>query len=194
MARIHDLNGTAYELIASHQQREDQIALSFRDEHDAFALLRNFTQDDAAFAEIRRFASENGLLVSARTHNDATLLRLIAALLVSRQLRIVRPGKQPSIVTSGGTPRPKKSETTPPPEPAPPPPVVEKTWIKFEIVDEATGKPVPGVSLKVKLPDGESRTVTSDGGGMIEITGIPAGTCDIERMIDNDALEVVSIQ
>ena len=70
----------------------------------------------------------------------------------------------------------------------------EKTWISFSIVDHETGEQVKGVTLKVTLPDGKSRSAKSDAAGLIEFKDIPSGTCAIEKMIDADTLEVVAVE
>ena len=65
--------------------------------------------------------------------------------------------------------------------------------IEFKLVDEDSGEPVGGVTLKLKLPSGEVREVTSGGDGKIKITDLDAGNCDIEGMSDDEAYEVVSV-
>lgn len=66
-------------------------------------------------------------------------------------------------------------------------------WIKFQILDESTGQPLPGIGLKIKLPIGAIQEYTTDANGMIHITDLPDGTCDIERIVDAEALEVIEL-
>jgi len=194
MTLLKDSNGDPYRLIITHRRREDEEVIRFFDEREVFATLRRISDDDLNRVEIRRFAVEAELITDSRSISDRRLLKLIASGIISGRLMAVRPGEWTRGTTSGES-KEKKDDPPPPPEPTPPPPdKTEKTWIKFEIIDDETGKPVSGVTLKVKLPDGESRSATSNAAGLIEITNIPPGTCEIERMIDADTLEVVSIQ
>lgn len=194
MAKLIDFNGDTYRLILSHRQRDDEVAEHFCDERDAYAFLKSHASDEINRAALRRFAVVAGFVNGLSTVADHQLIKFLAAKIASGELRVVRPGQRERRA-SAGTPKPGvKAEPAPPPEPTPPPPTTEKTWIKFEIVDEKTGKPVSGVTLKVKLPDGETRSVTSNSVGIIEIMNIPPGTCDIERMLDSESLEVVSIK
>jgi hypothetical protein len=194
MMLLRDSNGDPFRLIISHRRREDEEAIRFFDEREVFASLRRIIDDDLNRVELRRFAVEADLISDSRSVNDRRLLKLISSGIASGRLMAVRPGEWTRGTTSGES-KEKKDDPPPPPEPAPPPPpTTEKTWIKFEIIDNESGKPVSGVTLKVKLADGGSRSATSNAAGLIEITNIPPGTCEIERMIDSDTLEVVSIQ
>jgi len=66
--------------------------------------------------------------------------------------------------------------------------------IQFRVVDDESGSPQSNVALTVKLTTGETRKFITDGNGMIRISGIPGGTCDITRMVDTEAFEVISVQ
>jgi len=66
-------------------------------------------------------------------------------------------------------------------------------WIAFRVIDDATEKPQAGVQLKIKLPSGEVREYTTDGDGRIRIDGLRPGSCDIEKMLDYQAFEVVRV-
>lgn len=64
-------------------------------------------------------------------------------------------------------------------------------FIKFQVTDEDTGKPLPGVTVKLRLPTGELRTLTTDGQGMVKVEGLPeGGSWDLEAIESNDTLEV----
>ena len=54
------------------------------------------------------------------------------------------------------------------------------------VVDDETGDPVPGVALKITLPDGEEEVHTTDNDGMVEIDDMETpGTCDVTCEIDD---------
>ncbi|MCI5161491.1 MAG: hypothetical protein D3917_05610 [Candidatus Electrothrix sp. AX5] len=83
----------------------------------------------------------------------------------------------------------EESKSTPPAvEPA-----QETNWVAFKVLYDDTDEPVAGVDLKIKLPDGTTDIYTTDGAGKIYISGLPDGTCDVQEMLDNDALEVVEV-
>ena len=45
--------------------------------------------------------------------------------------------------------------------------ILQKAGLKITVLDEATGKPVPGAEVEVKKPDGTTETVTTDQNGEI---------------------------
>jgi type VI secretion system secreted protein VgrG len=61
-------------------------------------------------------------------------------------------------------------------------------WIEVELVDEA-GKPVTGVELEIKLPDGTLWTGTTDEKGRARADRIDQGNCGITFILDQDAWE-----
>ncbi|MCI5224500.1 MAG: hypothetical protein D3924_17980 [Candidatus Electrothrix sp. AR4] len=73
-------------------------------------------------------------------------------------------------------------------------PVEEETnWVAFKVLYDDTEEPIAGVQLKLRLPDGSIDKYTTDSTGRIYISGLPDGTCDVQEMLDNDALEVVEV-
>jgi len=85
----------------------------------------------------------------------------------------------------------RESEEPDSPIPAAPP---ERDWVEFLIQDDETGEPIGGVTLKVKLPNGEIRDFTTGGDGKIAIPDIDPGSCEITKMIDEYALEVLEVR
>jgi hypothetical protein len=77
------------------------------------------------------------------------------------------------------------------PEAAFPPPPIVNSWVTFKLILEDTGEPASGVDLRLKGPDGTVSTYTTDAAGTVHISDLPPGTCDLERVLDIDALEVV---
>lgn len=192
MSQLVDLNGGYYRLVAAYERSADAVAVEFLDERQAYSFLKRLTEDEFNCGAIRRFAVEHGFTPDARANDDHRLLRHLAAVLVSGRVQAVRTGDWRKLPTSGSA-QPGEEEE-PEEEEKSPPLTDEKTWIKFEVVDADSGAPVKGVTLKVKLPDGQTRNATTDGAGVIEIKDIPPGTCEIDRMIDSDTLEVVAVE
>ena len=76
----------------------------------------------------------------------------------------------------------------------PPPVEVEKQWIKIQVIDDETGKPVSGIPLELLLPGRPAKEFKTDtNNGRISISDLSAGTCDILKMKDDEAWEVVSV-
>ncbi len=70
----------------------------------------------------------------------------------------------------------------------------EKQWIKIQVIDDETGKPVSGIPLELLLPGRSAKEYKTDANnGRISISDISAGTCDIVKMTDDEAWEVVSV-
>ncbi len=62
------------------------------------------------------------------------------------------------------------------------------------LLSDETGDPIRGVKLRIRLPNGQTAEYTTRPDGMIEVDGIDPGTCDIMKMTDDQALEVVSVE
>ena len=146
------------------------------------------------------WAAATGRDLQFRWAGDAAHIgRRIEEAFRSGTLVVVRPRRARAAAPGGAAPTrddapaPEAQAPAPRPPASKPPPAPLTTWIKFQVLDDETGQPVQGVVLAVKLPDGTTKKSTTDASGMIEITGIPPGTCDIESMIDSDALEVISL-
>lgn len=65
-----------------------------------------------------------------------------------------------------------------PVEPVKEEPPDELTWIEIELVD-TNGEPVPNEPYSLTLPDGVVRPGRLNGKGLVRITGIPAGNCEV---------------
>ena len=72
-------------------------------------------------------------------------------------------------------------------------PEEERHWIAVRVVDDETGEPLSGVPLKIELPDGRVVTRKTGGDGTAHFSDLDDGTCSIVAMLDEDALEVVSV-
>jgi LysM repeat protein len=64
-------------------------------------------------------------------------------------------------------------------QPEPPKPEEKKSWIKVKMADDLALQLLAGVSVKMTLPDGQQRDFTTRNDGIIEVNGIPSGTCDV---------------
>jgi hypothetical protein len=111
-----------------------------------------------------------------------------------RVARFLRPPLDPAYhleIPQPASPGARKDVAPPPPPP--PPKKQEKTWIEFKVVEDGTGKPVPGVRLRITTPDGIENFYTTNASGLVRIEGLEAGTCEVGEVLDNDALEVVAV-
>jgi hypothetical protein len=54
----------------------------------------------------------------------------------------------------------------------------ETTWVELVVVDDTTNKPISGVRLSVKLPDGSRRVQGTDDEGVVRIDPVERGLCD----------------
>jgi hypothetical protein len=80
------------------------------------------------------------------------------------------------------------------PEAAFPPPPIVKSWVTFKLILEDTGEPASGVDLRLKGPDGTVSIHTTDAAGTVHLSDLTPGTCDLEQVLDIDALEVVHFE
>jgi len=181
-----------------------------RDRTAATNLLRSFARDALNMGTLRRaLAAELGGQRVARMANQEVVDRLarrvaggglqVASLAgaraaVPRRVRAWdRPFAGPASEAKVDTQQEPAATGNAPAAVAPDTAQTVGSWIRFRVVDDATGKPVAGVTLTMKLPDGKTQDVTSGGDGVIEVKGMPAGTCDIQKMSDSEGWEVVQI-
>lgn len=198
MARLIAPDGQQYRLVGPGHACNGESYLEFSHQFEAYTFLARLADDSFNMAAFRSTAADDWVALGPVGFNDTDLLARIASDLVSGRVRVVHSGKgeeRPHAATrraeSEGETR-DVDEDTGDEEAAPPPVSDELTWIKFQVLDDVTGDPVRGVWLHVKLTTGKTEKGRTDGQGYIEFTDIPGGSCDIERMIDPDALEVIS--
>jgi hypothetical protein len=70
----------------------------------------------------------------------------------------------------------------------------DNNWITFQIIDDKMNQPMSDVVLKIKLPTGSVNQYTTNANGLVRIDNLPSGTCDIEEIINSDALEIVQVE
>jgi hypothetical protein len=172
--------------------------LEFRDTSAAVDFLRTFMGDPVSMMSLRDVLAEELGSIDIVGWQDAEVVDLLAWRVVSGQIKLVpqvatRPpliaaGKAGQAVAPAATEEPRAATLAPQPAPQP-----ALSWIKFQVLDDETGQPVQGVGLKVKLPTGTVKEYMTDANGMVQIDDLPSGACDIEKMLDSDALEVVDI-
>jgi len=137
--------------------------------------------DDWSFDPFPRYTARDPLQrATARRHlvlSDTSLLR-----------RQRPPDPLPRLVLLYSQPH---EEERPPADESPDEQKLQ--WIAFRVIDDATEEPCAGVQLKIKLPSGEVRDFTTDGSGRVRIDGLQPGTCDIQKMLDDKAFEVVKV-
>jgi hypothetical protein len=178
-------------ILESSDEVDPLTLRDFSDTGSALSFLQDLRDDPFSMAVLRGLAEERYRASDISNLNDHRLLEIVASELESGRLRVA--GVFRPLTIGGKAHAPAEGEAEEPaPEPAAPA-TDEKTWIKFEILNDETGQPVQGVTLAVKLPDGTIKKSKTDGSGMIEIRDIDPGSCSIESMTDSDALEVLSI-
>lgn len=62
---------------------------------------------------------------------------------------------------------------------APPPPVQEKSWIRISVVEDATCRPLSGITLLLTQPNGKTFDFTTRPDGAIEVYEIDFGACSV---------------
>lgn len=67
-------------------------------------------------------------------------------------------------------------------------------WIEFRVIDDETEEPVSGLKVSIKLPTGEVSDYTTNASGVVRIDNLPAGTFDLEKIIDQEVFEVIRVE
>ena len=172
-----------YEILDFNEPPPDGVRMKFADVHDASSLLRRLLVDLSSVAPLREVLAAAAVDTDLAMLGQRELVARLARLLVTGRVRVYR--FEPRVFAAPGTP---DDEQQKPEKPAPL--KEQKYWIHFQLVDDETGEPVPGVTAKLKLPTGEIKEVTSDGEGRIRVRGLPSGTWDLQQMECSDVLEV----
>jgi len=150
---------------------------------------RHGSRDVGDFADdaFPRYLANDPLAVDEARRAVAEAAEGFPALGGSRLLD-ARPAPLPRLAMINAAPQEEEAAAQSETEDAP-----TLQWIAFRVIDDATEKPQSGVQLKIKLPTGEVREFTTDGDGRIRIDGLQPGSCDIEKMLDDQAFEVVRV-
>lgn len=207
MYRISKGNETL--VIGTAQDKELREPISFESHESAAQCLGSYLTDPYNATILRKILYEGSLNCTVCSLSDREVVAQIARMVVRGQVCIARTR---AVQYGGGSSVPSVKEVTqaegkkwskkeyvenfldenksvpPAAEPA-----QETNWIAFKVLYDDTDEPVAGVDLKIKLPDGSTSTYTTDGAGKIYISGLPDGTCDVQEMLDNDALEIVEV-
>lgn len=178
---------TRIRLLAPGERHVEGDLIPLDDEFRARSFLERLLFDSYGMMVLRDVYAEK-FGVSRLGHvSDHDIIAALARSISVGDVRVVR---EPEFAPGGGARRPEPEE----PVLAGPPVTERKHWIKFKVVEDATGQPIPGVVLRVREPSGSERDYTTRPDGMVEIDEIDPGTCDILRMTDEDALEVVRVE
>lgn len=202
MGRILPDGADEYCLLNWHEAEPGFIPVEFHSDFGCRQFIRRFLSEDLSMTAIRDMLGADGCVVDLSHLDDHRALEQLAARLLDGRFKLgictLRRFRSSVLVARGtgsatvGADDAQAQDVTPPPPIAPAAPQTTQ-WIRFQVVDDATDEPIPGITLKVKLPTGQVQDLTTDADGMIEIKPVPAGTCDIEKMIDDAALEVVAV-
>jgi hypothetical protein len=130
------------------------------------------------------------VLAAERAYTDITgleaqdVLAELALYLVWGRVKVVphaisRAPIQAGIAGQAAAPAVEEERELVAPTPNPTPPQIRVSWVKFRVIDDVTGAPIPGVTLRITLPSGRQNTYTTGADGLIAIDGIDPGTCDV---------------
>jgi uncharacterized protein (DUF2345 family) len=90
-----------------------------------------------------------------------------------------QPGKDVSYNTQPDDYQPTDVPPTPGPPPEPGGGDTEvKTWVEIELVNEFD-EPVPSEPCVIRTPDGKELRRTTDANGLIRVTGVSPGECEV---------------
>lgn len=193
-----------------HNTPENYQQKQFTDHYHAMAFLARLRLSESYWRDF--YLRSGGVGSHQMSHQE--LLHWAARKLVAGQFRCYEKLRQKfaggSIGgESGGSAYTKFEQMEEPHSAAEEPPEVEETitfdaqpleneeeknWVEFLLLDDDTGEPMANIPLKLKLPDGSSVKVTSDANGCVRCDDIAAGNCEIEEILDEEALEVSAFE
>jgi hypothetical protein len=193
MRRIIHSEMDAYAIVPARELRSGESPLRFSTERSALGFLRRLVLSVSnqtalrlfLFEECRHFQLPAQLLTP-------DLCRILAHGLLLGRIKIVPPARHlyPAELVQPREAEESEEDVVPPGRLGP---EEERHWIAVRVVDNETGEPLSGVPLKIELPDGRVVTRKTGGDGTAHFSDLDDGTCSIVAMLDEDALEVVSV-
>lgn len=179
MRRVLRKGFQKFQIIDWHERHPDDSFKKFRNKFSALGFLRGFMGDHSNMMTLRSILGGGLFNADFSRLSDHDVLDQLAWRLVSGQIRItVLPVTTYTWAYEKVAEEEEIVEQTLAVSPKSPPKSPETAWVKFQIVDDATGEPISGVNLKIKLPDGSQKDVTTRADGTIEFNGIEPGDCE----------------
>jgi len=171
------------EILKAQERNPEDNLKPFRDRLSALEYLRPFGRDSLSMMSIRRILAENSFNGEFARLSDHQILELLADRLASGQFRIL---ELPFEMPVWSPVEPEVEEEAAEPAAAV---TLETAWIRFEVVHDVTGEPIPDVKLKIKMPDSTEKDSTTGNDGTIEFRGIDPGSCEFASNIKDAKLE-----
>jgi len=173
-----------FEILEFQQSRPRDAFKKFRDRFSAIDFLRGLMREPLNMMTLRKTLAEGPFRADLSRFNDYEVLAQLAQQLVSGQVKIAL-SPLPIPTWSHAEQAVEEEEAALGaafvPETA--------SWVKFKIVDDATGQPISGIKLKIKLPDGSQKELSTGVNGLIESNDIDPGTCEVSCDIKGAKLE-----
>jgi hypothetical protein len=180
--------GRIGEEVTCKQHGASHTVRSFSSEGEAAAFLRSLLDDPGAASPLRRMALDLVPGLDPQRLTDQVVIRELGRLLVAGLIFVI----ECVLAQAPGVPQ-QVEAPPPPPKPKAPPPVTARHWIEFKVIEEKTRRPVPEVTLRLRLP-GRGEESHTTGAKTLHISLASAGTADLLEMKHLDVWEVVEIQ
>jgi hypothetical protein len=155
-------------------------AVSSQSRFSALEFLRQFSTSPVAMWNLRAFVWKCTVAPDLGRIDDGRILEQVASWVASGEAVVgfrkrLRGGEAmateapaPSTTAAAVAPRGARDSSAPK--------IKEKTWVAIKLIDK-DGKPVPGASYKVKLPDASVVTGALNEKGEVQFDDIDPGQC-----------------
>ena len=151
---------------------------SFLDDMSQFQVrryLEEYADDHMAMTQMRMALAEDTFGMPVSNLDDAEVLDEVAHRVAMGHLWIAEELEEPQPAI-----REPESASSSSAQPPPELPRTKKlTWIEFQVVWDASGKPVKNVRLVVRTPDGVENYHDTNGEGKVRIEELEPGSCDV---------------
>ena len=188
MRRILSRGIQTIELLGSDEAPRSGEVMRLKDRSEAMVFLRSFSRDPLNVTVLRRTLGEEIGHQQVNRLRDSQVIEHLAARVSHGRIRVAVLSSSRAVVK----PRPVRDwtsrtdtvakEQTSGPGTAPTEPTTNH-WIKWVVVDDTTGRPIPGVSLAIVLPGGSETLRQSDAHGEVEIRDIASGACRVSSPV-----------
>lgn len=159
--------------------------LGFHDQSGAMTYLQHLSAEPGNMLILRRALLHDLGRIDVSRLTDRQVIEIVSSSMRSGMLGLTSQALRPAPV--GGMPAPVKEAVAD--RPADASETRERTSIRFQVVDDRTSRPIPGVPLTVTLPSGEEKAVRTNAVGLARIDGLASGTCTLRTRREGARLQ-----
>jgi len=192
--RILSRSSQTIELLSFDEAPRSGEMMRLKDRSEAMVFLRAFSGDPLNVSVLRRALGEEIGYQRVNRLRDPQVVEHLAGCMCRGRIRVAvlsssREVVKPRLVRDWTMHTKAMADDEPSSLGPTAAERLTNQWIKLLVVDDATGQPIPRVSLAISLPGGTETDRQTDARGEIEIRDLASGLCHVTSPIANATRE-----